>query len=372
MKKSVFFIFFFPLILYAINNGDLSTRIIIDGHTSDYLSDESMLHPNGEILESDHDSFWGKENEVIDIKTTWDSNALYIALDGVLNGNNMMFFLDFKDGGIEDFNPQNTYNSISWKRSITFIKHYPDFYVGTWENNTNPIVYGASSSLGDYEITQSSGSVLSKAYLPTGIRGAIEIKISWDFIKSVNNNTIPKIIRMASCITNGGFGAASSPDVAPDNSSGTSSDGQSRVFIDNFVEINIDNDNDGKPDIGISPVSQRSFTQSFTLPHKPSNISIEEFSADKKIIKINGEQNKFELSLKVNIPALFDLEAYDIKGKKVKTIFYNRLLENDQTYSIEWNGKDDNDEFLQKGFYILQLVNSDRTVSKKISVGIIR
>ena len=56
--------------LTAETSADLSDRIIIDGYSNDFTTDEEVV---SDIYESSSDSYWGAYNDVKGIKVSWDN-----------------------------------------------------------------------------------------------------------------------------------------------------------------------------------------------------------------------------------------------------------------------------------------------------------
>ena len=96
----------------------------------------------------------------------------------------------------------------------------------------------------------------------------MEFKIPWNILKS-NGNSI-HTIKLLSVITSGDD-YSSSPDSAPDNLGGMSNTSQ-MVVLDNYIEILVDSDLDGNPDIGDSPQARTSFYKK--PPFEPIPLSI--------------------------------------------------------------------------------------------------
>lgn len=71
------------------------------------------------------------------------------------------------------------------------------------------------------------------------------------------------------------------------------------------------------------------------------------------LIKFDIDKNTFT---KLNI--------YNTKGQKVKTLVDRQYVAG--TYTIKWNGKDDSENDLSSGTYILELVNGKNRMSRKI------
>ena len=81
----------------AVTARDLSARIRIDGFTNDFTADESVFGFNAELgaaEEAVDDSKWGVNNDLNNIRITWDAANLYVAGEGRTWGNNMVILID--------------------------------------------------------------------------------------------------------------------------------------------------------------------------------------------------------------------------------------------------------------------------------------
>ena len=60
------------------------------------------------------------------------------------------------------------------------------------------------------------------------------------------------------------------------------------------------------------------------------------------------------------------LIIYDIKGKEINRILDKYLVEN--TYEIEWDGLDDNGNYVPSGIYMVNLITNNRFYSRKVTL----
>jgi hypothetical protein len=60
------------------------------------------------------------------------------------------------------------------------------------------------------------------------------------------------------------------------------------------------------------------------------------------------------------------LIIYDIKGKEINRILDKYLVEN--TYEIEWNGLDDNGNYVPSGIYMVNLITNNSHYSRKVTL----
>ncbi|RPJ41186.1 MAG: hypothetical protein EHM19_12420, partial [Candidatus Latescibacterota bacterium] len=130
---------FFAPSAFATTGTELSNRITIDGYSSDFAEDERifLLTEDGVPEERNNDSKWGFNNDINQIKITWDSDNLYVAVDGISWDNNILLLFDFVPGGLEKMTELN-----SWRRNFVFARNFsPDLFWATWDGNTTPQVW---------------------------------------------------------------------------------------------------------------------------------------------------------------------------------------------------------------------------------------
>src|SRR5262249_26073842 len=142
---------------------DLRQRIVIDGYTNDFTDDERVFGYNATAQESEepsNDSVWGVNDDINQIRITWDARYLYLAAEGRIWDNNMILFLDSTPGrGLGAMDSLN-----SWRRNFSFDTtgsfagqgFAPDLFAATWDgNNTGPriIMQEASQRVRDFQLS---------------------------------------------------------------------------------------------------------------------------------------------------------------------------------------------------------------------------
>jgi len=336
---------------------DLSDRIIIDGQSDDFTSDEEILsNLMGDPLESSSDSYWGEYNDVKQILATWDETYLYIAVEACSWDNNVMLFIDVNDAyGIEDMSEVN-----AWQRSFKFYNINPDFFAGTWDTNDTPqfwqVQYGGSLGLVQIQ------SIESYSTFDTGsLDRAMELKIPWDILKS-NGNSI-NTIKLLSVITSGDD-YSSSPDVAPDNLGGMSNTSQ-MVVLDNYIEILVDSESDGNPDIGVSPQLRTSFYKK--PPFEPIALSINNVIFENGKVFAPLRNQKVQFTLEANRATQFSVKFFDLNGR-----YINKAEQSSDILTWSWNGEDETGNVVPFGIYILRFLSDSGELSHKEAVVVIK
>jgi len=348
-------------VCFAVTGADLSNRIIIDGFSDDFTIDEEILSDSlGNLLEYPTDSYWGEYNDVKQIKVTWDASYLYLAVDACSWGNNVMLFIDiYDDYGIENMSELN-----AWQRSFKFYNCNPDFLVGTWDTNAIPQFWKVQEG-GSMEVEQISTTETSSTFDTGNLAGSMEIKISWETLFFDVKHSLQNFpsIKLLSVIT-GGDNHTSGPDCAPDNLGGMTNDSGQMVVLDNYAEILIDADGDGKPDMNVEPQKQTKFFRDPTLPPTPLLIQDVIFSNGKTFAPSIEEEINFELVS--NRASEFSVEIFDVNGKFIDYAKKSDDLE------WSWDGKNDNGSFVPFGIYILRFIADSGEVSHKEAVVVIK
>ena len=368
MQKIISIIALFSIsVCFAVTGEDLSNRIIIDGFSYDFTNDEEILTDSlDNLLESPADSYWGEYNDVKQMKVTWDTTYLYLAVDACSYDNNVLFFIDiYDDYGIEDMSELKDIDGHdTWRRSFKFYNLNPDFFVGTWDENGNPEFWKVNEHSSS-SIKKNDEIETSDTFDTDNLAGAMEIKIAWEVLFFDEEHSLQNFprIKLLSVIT-GGDDYAGSPDCAPNNLGGMTNDSGQMVVLDNYAEILIDGNGDGLPDLNIEPQIRTTFFSDPTLPPIPLLIQEVIFFNGKTFApSIEGEIN-FELVS--NRVSEFTVEIFDINGKFIND------AENTEPLSWKWNGKNEKGNFVPFGIYILRFIADSGEVSHKEAVVVIK
>lgn len=346
---------------YAYTGENLSDRIIIDGISDEFSDDEFILiNSEGEYLESPKDSYWGEYNDVNQIKVTWDESYLYIAVDACSWDNNVILFIDiYDDYGIEDMSELN-----AWQRAFKFYNFYPDFFIGTWDTNDIPQFWKVQEG-GSMQVDLVSTVETSATFDTGNLAGAMEVKIPWDILLYDEEHSLQNYpsIKLLSVIT-GGDDYSGGPDCAPNNLGGMANDAGQVVILDNFAEILIDNNSDGLADMNIEPQVQTSFFSDPTLASTPLLIQDVTFPNGKSFAPSIGEEINFELVS--NRASEYLVEIFNLNGKFVN------YAENTDPLQWKWDGKNENEQMVSFGLYILRFIAESGEVSHKEAVVVIK
>jgi hypothetical protein len=389
---------------------DLSERLLVDGFSAEFDSTEALFGINETYVkngipcvvggvppcpaeEGVQDSQWGYFNDINQIKVTWDAKNLYVAVDGITWGNNVMLFFDTTRHNRTDFGPglPDMVNVNSWRRNISFANGFaPDFFLATWDGNQTPQAW---TYLNRRTVTQVSASAFKTAASFSGnAEGrALEAAIPWrillqrdsTFVSAAYNDPVPVLpagvdtLRLAACITAGGDGTGS-PDSAPDNFSGHQVDGNAPATVDNFIMLPLDLQDaaglpnpDGVPDMPgagqvfiVDPFARHSFLArppikgiAFSLAdiHITRGVVVPERGLPLEFaVTLDQTLGEDEAGRSVSVSA----EVYDLHGVRRRTIYLQRRVAVlDLQASVDtWDGRDDGGRFVEGGIYVLRVV----------------
>lgn len=395
---------------------DLGPRMRIDGYTSEFIAgDEDVfgLNPAGIPEEARDDSKW-QNNEVYQIRVTWDAHYLYVAVEGKIWGNNMVLLLDTMPGrGLASM-----IRLSSWDRNVNFDtfgrfpgdEFMPDVFAGTWDGNTQ----------GPRLLTHVSGTTVDDHLVGPEFSGAatfdqgndgrsVELAIPWrnvfaglsgaGGVRSIPvvingvSDTLPGLpagvrsIKVAAFVTGGGDGTGG-PDSAPDNLRGHTDDGNANVVLDNYATIELDRNDDtglglggpdGIPDWDVSPRERVTFR--YQPPITAVRFSIGDLTLDRPAFKPDrGDGVRFSVRLEPplnpNEPidvarrAVFSADVYDASGRWVRSLLLQKNVqairaseELNESGLARWDGRDATGRFVEPGIYILRVTidpNLDR------------
>ncbi|MFH1681156.1 MAG: hypothetical protein ABIH26_10990 [Candidatus Eisenbacteria bacterium] len=402
-----------PLPALATTGTDLSNRITIDGYSDDFTEDEvvfidTLIDVNGDGIpevvaqERNNDSKWGFNNDINQIKITWDNDNLYIAVDGISWDNNIILLFDYLPGGLEKMTELN-----SWRRNFVFAGNLlPDLFLATWDGNTTPQLwrFARENQVAQIDISlfetvatfaQGNTGRSMEARIPwTVFYGeALERRYDADLRDSVY--VLPggidrvRSIRIAAILTAGPDGTGG-PDSAPDNLGGHTIESSNQVTIDNFAIVPLDDTSyvaggggevfaweegvvdtlppDSLPDIGVGITERRSFA--FTPPFPQKNFTFSSLNLLRPVVSPEtGDFLRFEFTLtpEPDSTDVFDrirgiyvtAEIYDMRGERVRVLYQYDLRPvvwpGDPGMDF-WDGRDESGRIVPGGIYMLRFV----------------
>jgi len=392
----------------------LGSRIQIDGFTvssgptdtTEWREDEKVMGLNpatNDAEESIFDSRWGADNDVSQIRLTWDRDTLYVGVDAVIWGNNVLVWLDIQPAT----GMFSMFGLNSWRRGFAFSGSFtPDLMGATWDGNLSPHLVLSHPTPGNFnnvDDLQAGNGFRAAATFSGNLRNrAMEFAIPWNTVMlgpsggigspkvavapgdSVSILPTGAVLRIAAAVTGGADGTGG-PDSAPDKTGCHVSDGNQPVTIDNFAIIPLDlNDDtgfgdggpDGVADWGIAPSERVTFR--FQPPIRCKPLESEKLEVDRPAFAPDrGEQASFKFDFKLrldpNDPAdqlrsvRVSATVHNLRGEKVRDLYFlderPALDQRDPCItggrlvcSDVWDGRDNVGRLVPPGVYVLRLI----------------
>ena len=332
-----------------------ATMITIDGFV-----DPAEWLSGMRIVEDYWDSEWttpspGDTNDLNAMYMTWDSTFLYIALEGMVNGNSWLLYLDTDPGGV---NGESDLDSIdTWERGA----HLPfpaDFQYGCYQHQSPWDSDSFWKITSDTTAQDFSGSIVSA--FDSGHfyydQGGSEMAIPWDVLFGLGAGQVPPgaSISLVASITwdpepDGELGG----DQMPDNISAAT------PTLDNFVTLTVDGNGDGLPDESNQPVSVAE--RDGDIPTSPIEL-------------LANVPNPFNPSTSIRfiVPgaagnaAEARLDLYDIGGRRITTLVDGLLPSGYRT--VLWDGTNSAGHPVSSGIYFIRFSAMDEMVTRKITL----
>ncbi|MFH1865119.1 MAG: hypothetical protein ABIK85_04490, partial [Candidatus Eisenbacteria bacterium] len=230
----------------------------IDGHviveTGDWNSDElAWRDPN-------NDNRWGpSDGDLVDLYVTWDADSLYVGVKTTNGpsgyGNGYLVYID-TDAQVEDATGELTGATEMtaadfFQRQIEFSTIGAEVMMGLWNFEPgNHSVHDCSDP--------TSTVIIDESYIQInpGYKH-IEFGIDWNGIFGLGRAAVPQGTKIRIiCAVVGGDGSGAY-DALPTSSTGAESDGATPwdavTVLDQYVELPIDANSDGVPDVGYPP-----------------------------------------------------------------------------------------------------------------------
>jgi hypothetical protein len=325
------------------------TKITIDG-----LFDSGEWAPYTLVVDDpDDDSTWHPPeqplmNELYGILVDWDADFLYVGINGQVQSNSWILYLDTAPGGP---NGETDLTAIdTWERGTTFTApgFRADFQYGCYQHQ------GAFDSDSFFSIdsptttTALTDSIISAfdSFHDYGVNGGSEMAIPWHVLYGLGPGQVPPNAELSLVCSicwdpepDGQLGG----DSAPSNTSA------SLPVIDTAYTVIVDHDGDGLPDEGATDVSEEiAVRTSRILGNRP-----------------NPFNPRTEIAYAVaGGSARTTLMIYDPAGRRVATLV-DGVVEGGRHRAV-WDGRDDDGERLASGVYFARLTVCDETDVAKL------
>jgi hypothetical protein len=323
------------------------TKITIDG-----LFDAGEWAPYTLVVDDpDSDSAWHPPedplmNELYGIRVDWDADFLYVGINGQVQSNSWILYLDTDPGGPGGETDLTAIDT--WERGATFTASgfRADFQYGCYQHQ------GAFDSSSFFSIdsptttTALSDSIISAfdSFHDYGASGGSEMAIPWHVLYGLAPGQVPPNAELSLVCSicwdpepDGQLGG----DSAPSNTSA------SLPVIDAAYTVIVDHDGDGLPDEGATgvPADEGALRVSRLLGNRPNP-----FNPLTEIAFAAADGS-----------ARTTLAIYDLAGRLVATLV-DGVVEGGE-HRVVWDGRGDDGERLASGVYFARL-----TVGEEIDV----
>ncbi|MBN2564175.1 MAG: T9SS type A sorting domain-containing protein, partial [Candidatus Eisenbacteria bacterium] len=345
----------------AIDNTDdvrviygADTRITIDGYIDttewapytlvvDDPDDDSTWHPPDEPL----------INELYGLYVDWDADFLYLGVNGQVQGNSWILYLDTDPGGPDG---QTDLTAIdAWERGAAFTAagFRADYQYGCYQHQSaydSDSFFSIDSTTATTALSDSIISAFDSFHLH-GTAGGSEMAIPWNVLYGLGPGTVP---------VNASFSLVCSicwdpePDGQLGGDSAPSNTSASLPTVDRVCTVVIDHDGDGVPDEGSTGTESQDSalsSRSFLLQNQPNP-----FNPVTRVAFVVGGSAPTDVSL----------EVFDLAGRRVVTLYDGRL--DPGAHAVSWDGRDERDNLLASGVYFARLSVGEGTDVMKMTM----
>ncbi|MEN8006605.1 MAG: FlgD immunoglobulin-like domain containing protein, partial [Candidatus Krumholzibacteriota bacterium] len=335
----------------AVTTGDgiviemIQTVMAIDGNI------EAGEWADAQALADSNDTAWGPANEIDRLLVHWDSDFLYLAIDGQVTSNSWLLYLDVDPGTA---NGETDLTAIdAWERGASFTASgfAADFQYGCYQHQSAFDGDGFWQLLSPTTTQDRSGDIQSAfdSFHTFGSNSGSELAIPWNTLYGLGEGLVPVDAEIS-------LVASICWDPEPDGVLGGDSVPSNAVaalpVIDNVWTLTVDSDGDGLPDVDDpSPVPFAPGTAARLLPNIPNP-----FNPSTLI--------RFEIPG----PAAADvnLAVYDVRGNRINTLV--RGVVEPGLHEVVWNGRTGGGLPVAAGTYFSQLRCRGLVINRPLSL----
>ena len=371
MRRILFFLILaLAATAFAVSSAD--RLIVLDGDSTDFGEDEKLFRPGEELA---FDSRWGENNDISQIRATWNADTLYVAVDGRCWNNNIILFLDTDPtGGIPDLERMTT----GWKRKLQFLNREPDLFMATWDGNTQPQLWrvrpGAQMAADQLQIGQHFRAHASYSQGQPG--ASMEGAIPWTELFPGGDGFLPPDLEIGLvAVVVASADGLSGPDAAPNNSFQMPENSGDIAYVDNFLLLRPDRNNDGLADMNVEPGSKDgdhisdTAALSVLIPYDEVSEALEILSSRASIDAFSpngdGELDRAHLEIEVSRSTLLKADVYDGRGRRLDILeITEEELEDRVRYHLHWDGRDRMGRFADPGIYFArdEVIGAERVL----------
>jgi len=322
----------------------VQTAIVIDGNVDPGEWSGAMA------LADSNDSAWTSANEIDQLLVKWDSEFLYLAIDGQVSGNSWLLYLDIDPGsgnGETDLT-----GTDAWERGASFSApgFAADFQYGCYQHQSTFDGDGFWQLLTATTTQDRSGDIQSAfdSFHTFGGASGSELAIPWDALYGLGAGAVPVGAEVS-------LAASICWDPEPDGSLGGDSApsnlGAALPVIDNVWTLTVDGNGDGLPDVGVSSVPSVPGTAARLLPNVPNPFN---------------PSTVITFEIPGNGPAEVSLVVYDVRGNRISTLVRGAVEPG--RHEVVWNGRTGTGMPVAAGTYFSQLTCRGQVVTRPLSL----
>ena len=322
----------------------IQTLIAVDGNI------EASEWADALALADSNDTAWGAANEIDRLLVRWDSEFLYVAIDGEVSSNSWLLYLDVDPGTA---NGETDLTAIdAWERGASFTASgfAADFQYGCYQHQSAFDGDGFWQILSATTTQDRSGDIQSAydSFHTFGSASGSELAIPWNTLYGLGSGMVPagaEISLVASICWDPDPDGELGGDSVPSNTAA------SLPVIDNVWTLTVDSNGDGLPDGGVSDVPPVPVAGVRLLPNVP---------------------NPFNPStvIRFEIPGPADadvsLVVYDVRGNRISTLV--RGVVEPGLHEFVWNGRTGGGLPVAAGTYFSQLRCRGQVVTRPLSL----
>jgi hypothetical protein len=318
-----------------------NTKITIDG----YFDDAEWAPYTLVVDDPDDDSGWHPPseplmNEFYGLYVDWDSDFLYLGVNGQVQSNSWILYLDTDPGGPSG---ETDLTAIDvWERGATFTASgfRADFQYGCYQHQgayDSDSFFSIDSPTTTTALTDSIISAFDSQH-DHATDGGSEIAVPWHVLYGLGVGEVTPYAELSLVASicwdpepDGQLGG----DSAPSNSSA------SLPVIDSVYTLTIDHDGDGLPDEGATDVPEDDavIERSRLLAARPNPFN-------------PATAVRFEVAAEYS--GKVGLTLYDVTGRRVRTLVDRPV--GPGRHSVRWDGRDDAGRACASGVYFVRLI----------------
>jgi len=300
-------------------------------------------------LADSNDTAWGPANELDRLLVSWDDTYLYVGIDGVVEENSWLLYLDVDPGTAAGETDLTAIDA--WERGASFTApgFAADFQYGCYQHGT---VWDGDSF---FEITSPttavdrSGEIVSDhdAAHAFGDAGGSEMAIPWSLLYPGAAGTVPadaQVSLVASICWDPEPGGELGGDSVPNNTSAA------LPVVDAVWTIDIDANGDGEPDpwgpVAVPEIPRRMSVTAWPNPFNPVTTI------------------RFDLPAGSSEPTVVSI--VNVRGERVAELV-NQVLPAGR-HTATWRGRDRHGHSVSAGTYYCVVRSGDHRVVRPLTL----